>query len=281
MFSCCYPTTSAVYTLEVLLQLCWQVAFPLLIISRVLAYHIPPFFTPIFQLSSLTTSAFLFLNLRYMSSYSSGTPNGLPWLPKDNFLKWQEQVMAYLQHKQITQYIQGWMCYLPPDPPTDLTAAELLIPTTVQTHVTATAAWRVACDNWKIKDNMAMGAIKGTLHGQYLTYVLSCMMSKAVWDTILGRLKTQNLGLAVHNTKQLLYSHPNLRGPIEDYLKHFAITNEQLAHIGKALPNSDIVHWMLENLPKEDLSWRSVISSFYMVNPDPDLVTSFQASVAI
>ncbi len=63
-FSCRYPTMSAVYTLEVLLQLCWQVAFPLLIVSHVPAYHIPPFFcTPIFRLSSLTTSAFLFLNL--------------------------------------------------------------------------------------------------------------------------------------------------------------------------------------------------------------------------
>ena len=38
---------------------------------------------------------------------------------------------------------------------------------------------------------------------------------------------------------------------------------------------------MLENPPKEDPSWRSVVSSFYMVNPDPDLITSFQASVAI
>ncbi len=188
--------------------------------------------------------------------------------------------MAYLQCKQIAQYIQGWMCYLPPDPPTDLTAAELLIPTMVQTHVATTAAWRVACDDWKIKDNMAMGAIKGTICGQYFTYMLSCMMSKAVWDTILGRLKMQNLGLAAHNTKQLLYSHPYLGGPIEDYLKHFAVTNEQLACIGKALPDLDIAHWMLENL-LEDPSWRSVISSFYTVNPDPDLVTSFQASVVI
>ena len=216
-----------------------------------------------------------------MSSYLSGAPNGLPWLAEDNFLEWQEQVMAYLQCKQIAQYIQGWTRYLPPDPPADLNAAELLVPATVQTHATATATWRVACDNWKIKDNMAMGAIKGTLRGQYLTYVLSCATSKAVWDTILGRLKMQNLGLAAHNTKQLLYSHPYLGGPIEDYLKHFAVTNEQLARIGKALPNSDIAHWMLENLPKEDPSWRSVISSFYTVNPDPDLVTSFQASVAI
>ena len=95
------------------------------------------------------------------------------------------------------------------------------------------------------------------------------------------RLKSQNLRLAAHNTKQLLYNHPYLGGPIEDYLKHFAVMNKQLARIGKALPDADIAHWMLENLPKEDPSWKAVISSFYMVNPDPDLVTSFQASVAI
>ena len=38
---------------------------------------------------------------------------------------------------------------------------------------------------------------------------------------------------------------------------------------------------MLKNLLKEDPGWKSVITSFYMVNPDPDLVSSFQASVAI
>ena len=98
---------------------------------------------------------------------------------------------------------------------------------------------------------------------------------------ILGRLRTQNLGLAAHNTKQLLYHHPYLGGPIEEYLKHFLVTNEQLARIGKALPDSDVAHWMLENLPEEDSSWRSVVSSFYTMPPDPDVITSFQASVAI
>ena len=38
---------------------------------------------------------------------------------------------------------------------------------------------------------------------------------------------------------------------------------------------------MLENLPEEDSSWRSVVSSFYTMRPDPDVITSFQASVAI
>ena len=83
---------------------------------------------------------------------------------------------------------------------------------------------------WKIKDYMAMGIIKGTLHGQYLMYVLSCTTSKVVWDVILSRLRMQNLGLAAHNTKQLLYSHPYLGGSIEDYLRHFAVTNKQLTH---------------------------------------------------
>ena len=126
-----------------------------------------------------------------------------------------------------------------------------------------------------------MGVIKGTLRGQYLTYVLHCTTSKAVWDAILSRLKMQNLGLAAHNTKQLLYSHSYLGGLIEEYLKHFIITNEQLARIGKALPDADVAHWMLENLPKDDLSWKLVISSFYMVNLDPDVITTLQASVAI
>ena len=38
---------------------------------------------------------------------------------------------------------------------------------------------------------------------------------------------------------------------------------------------------MLENLPKDDPSWKSVVSSFYMINPDPDVITSFQVAVAI
>ena len=81
-----------------------------------------------------------------------------------------------------------------------------------------------------------MGVIKGTLCGQYLMYVLHCMMSKAVWDAILGRLKMQNLGLAAHNMKQLLYSHPYLGGLIEDYLKHFIITNEHSPALAKHCP---------------------------------------------
>ena len=141
-----------------------------------------------------------------MPSYSSGAPNGLPWLAEDNFLEWQVQVMAYLQRKQIAQYVEGWARYLPPDPPTDLSAADQLVPATVQTHAAAVATWRISYDDWKIKDNMTMGAIKGTLRGQYLTYVLSCTTSKAVWDTILGRLKTQNLGLAaIRGDKEIRY----------------------------------------------------------------------------
>ena len=216
-----------------------------------------------------------------MPSSLSNALNGLPWLAEDNSLEWQEQVLAYLQCKQIAQYVEGWVDYLLPDPLAALSAADQLVATTVQAHAVEMATWRTTHSDWRIKDNMAMGVIKGTLCGQYLTYVLQCMMSKMVWDTILGRLKMQNLGLAVHNTKQLLYNHPYVGGLIEEYLKHFAIVNEQLACISKALPDSDIVHWMLENLLKEDLSWKSVISSFYMVNPDPDLVMSFQASVVI
>ena len=145
----------------------------------------------------------------------------------------------------------------------------------------AVATWRTTYDNWRIKDNMAMVVIKGMLCGQYLTYILHCMMLKAVWDAILSRLKTQDLGLAVHNTKQLLYNHLYLRGPIEEYLRHFTVMNKQLTCISKVLPDLDVVHWMLENLLKDDPSWKSVISSFHMVNLDPDLVTSFQVSVAI
>jgi len=189
--------------------------------------------------------------------------------------------MAYLQWKQIAQYVLGWPRYLAPTAPAALSAADSLVPTTVATHDAAVAKWETDCDDWRIKDFMAMGVIKGTLRGQYLTYVLQCSTSKDVWDTIGSRLKTQNLGLAAHNTKQLMYNHPYIGGPIEDYLRHFAVTNEQLARIGKALPDSDVAHWMLENLPKEDPSWKSVISSFYTIHPDPDLVTSFQAAVAI
>jgi hypothetical protein len=216
-----------------------------------------------------------------MSSSSSNAPNGLPWLAEDNSVEWQEQVMAYLQQKQLAQYVEGWASYLAPSPPTVLTNAERVDPVQVQTYDAAVTKWRTTYDDWRIKDNMAMGVIKGTLRGQYLTYVLHCATSKAVWDTILGRLKTQNLGLAAHNTKQLLYSHPYLGGLIEEYLKHFIVTNKQLAHIGKALPDADVAHWMLENLPKDDPSWKSVISSFYMVNPDPDVITTLQVSVAI
>ena len=186
--------------------------------------------------------------------------------------------MAYLQWKQLAQYVEGWARYLAPDCPADITATNQAA---VQAHAAAVTMWQASYNNWRIKDNMSMGVIKGTLRGQYLTYVLHCTTSKAVWDAILSRLKTQNLGLAAHNTKQLLYSHLYLGGPIEEYLKHFIVTNEQLAHIGKALPDTDVAHWMLENLPKDDPSWKSVISSFYTVNPDPDMITTLQASIVI
>ncbi len=236
---------------------------------------------PFHWLSGLITTTSHFFDFQPMSPSSSNALNGLPWLAKDNFLEWQEQVMVYLQQEQITQYIEGWAHYLLPDHLTNLSTANQLVPATVQAHVIAVTAWRTAYDNWRIKDNMAMGVIKGTLHGQYLTYILHCTTSRVVWDAILSRLKMQNLGLAAHNTKQLLYNHPYLGGLIEEYLKHFTIMNKQLTCISKALPDLDVAHWMLENLLKEDPSWKSVISSFYMVNPDPDLVTSFQASVAI
>ena len=71
--------------------------------------------------------------------------------------------------------------------------------------------------------------LKFSAQNFHSAYMLSCTTSKAVWDTILGKLKMQNLGLAAHNTKQLLYHHPYLRGLIKDYIKHFAITSEQLA----------------------------------------------------
>ena len=186
--------------------------------------------------------------------------------------------MAHLQQKQLAQYVEGWARYLAPERLADITATDQAV---VQAHAAAVTTWQASYDNWRIKDNMSMGVIKGTLCGQYLTYVLHCTMSKAVWDAILSRLKTQNLGLAAHNTKQLLYSHLYLGGLIEEYLKHFIVTNEQLACIGKALPNADVAHWMLENLPKDDPSWKLVISSFYMVNPDPDVITTLQVSIAI
>jgi hypothetical protein len=244
----------------------------------------PSFLFPLFLLAVQphcpVSSASLYLDLA-MSSSLLNALNGLLWLTEDNFLEWQEQVMAYLQHKQIAQYMEGWTSYLPPDPPPNLTDAKQAVPAMVLTHDTDVAKWRTALDNWRIKDNMAMGVIKGTLHGQYLTYIIHCSMSRVVWDTILSTLKVQNLRLAAHNTKQLIYSHPYLGGPIEEYLRHFIVMNEWLARIGKALPDLDVVHWMLKNLPKEDPSWKSVISSFYMVNPDPDVIMSFQASVAI
>lgn len=108
--------------------------------------------------------------------------------------------MAYLQRKQVAQYVQGWPRYLPPNPPTDLTDAERQVPATVQTYDAAVVAWLTAYDEWRIKDHVAMGVIKSTLRGEYLTYVRGCTTSKAVWDTILDRLKTQNLWLAAHNT---------------------------------------------------------------------------------
>jgi len=85
----------------------------------------------------------------------------------------------------------------------------------------------------------------------------------------------------MHNTKQLMYNHPYIGGLVEDYLKHFVVMNKQLARIGKVLPDLEVAHWMLENLPKDDMGWKSVISSFYTIHPNPDLVTSFQAAVVI
>ena len=55
---------------------------------------------------------------------TSNAPNGLPWLAEDNLIKWQEQVMVYLQWKQLAQYIMGWAHYLVPVPPTPLTDAK-------------------------------------------------------------------------------------------------------------------------------------------------------------
>jgi len=222
------------------------------------------------------------LNLaRSMSLHSSGAPNGLPWLADDNVVEWQAQVMAYLRRKQLAQYVLGWSRHLAPTAPATLSASDALIPHMVADYNTAFARWEADYDGWLLKDSMAMGVIEGTLRGQYLTYVSQCATSKDMWDAIMGRLRTQNLGLAAHNTKQQMYNHPYVGGPVEDYLKHFVVVNEQLARIGKALPDSDVAHWMLENLPKDDVGWKSVISSFYTIHPDPDLVTSFQATVAI
>ena len=61
------------------------------------------------------------LSLLPIMSLSSNAPNSLPWLAEDNSLEWQEQVMVYLQRKQLAQYVQGWTRYLPPDPPMPLT----------------------------------------------------------------------------------------------------------------------------------------------------------------
>ena len=124
--------------------------------------------------------------------------------------------MSYLQCKQIAQYAEGWQCYLAPERPTPLTAAELLDPALVLAHGVSVAAWQASYDDWRIKDNMALGAIKGTLRSQYLTSVLSCTTSKAAWDAILASHRTQNLGLAAHNTKQLLYHHPYLGGSLKN-----------------------------------------------------------------
>jgi len=216
-----------------------------------------------------------------MSLHSSGAPNGLLWLADDNVVEWQAQVMAYLRRKQLAQYVLGWLHHLAPTAPTTLSASNALIPTLVASYNTAFARWEADYNEWLLKDSMAMGVIQGTLHGQYLTYVSQCAMSKDMWDMVLGRLKTQNLGLAAHNTKQLMYNHPYIGGPVEDYLKHFVVVNEQLAHISKVLPDSEVAHWMLENLLKDNMGWKSVISSFYTIHPDPDLVTSFQATVVI
>ena len=98
---------------------------------------------------------------------SSNTPNGLPWLAEDNTLKWQEQVMAYLQWKQIAQYVMGWAHFLPPNPPTTLSDAQLLIPASVQAHAAVVTTWENTYGDWRIKANMV---VKGTLCGQYLTY---------------------------------------------------------------------------------------------------------------
>ena len=69
-----------------------------------------------------------------MSSNSSSAPNGLPWLAEDNFIEWQEQVMAYLERKQLAQFVEGWSRFLAPVPPTDLN------------DTAAVAAWKVTHD---------------------------------------------------------------------------------------------------------------------------------------
>ena len=85
--------------------------------------------------------------------------------------------MAYLQRKQLAQYVEGWACYLAPEHPADITATNQAA---VQAHAAAVTTWQVSYDNWRIEDNMSMGIIKGTLCGQYLTYVLHCTTLKAV-----------------------------------------------------------------------------------------------------
>jgi len=139
-----------------------------------------------------------------MSLHLSGAPNGLPWLADDNMVKWQAQVMAYLHWKQLAQYVLGWSCHLVPTALTTLSASNALVPALVMSYNTTFVRWEADYNEWLLKDSMAMGVIQGTLCGQYLTYVSQCATSKDMWDTVLGRLKTQNLGLAAHNTKQLM-----------------------------------------------------------------------------
>src|SRR5258706_13130015 len=85
-----------------------------LLSSSAVSWHISPFFLP-----SPPPDFFspFFSGLRFMTSHLSGAPNGLPWLAEDNFLEWQEQVMAYLQRKQIVTYVAGCPRFLPPAPP--------------------------------------------------------------------------------------------------------------------------------------------------------------------
>ena len=78
--------------------------------------------------------------------------------------------MAYLECKQLAQYVEGWSCFLVPVPPTDLN------------NTAAVAAWKVTHDDWRIKDNMAKGAIKGTLCGQYLTYTVKNLCGEIQWS---------------------------------------------------------------------------------------------------
>ena len=86
--------------------------------------------------------------------------------------------MAYMQRKQVSQYVLGWTRHLPPTPPTALTAAQQAVPATVATYDAETATFMTGYDEWRLKDSIAMGIIKGTLRGQYLTYVVHCTTSK-------------------------------------------------------------------------------------------------------